>query len=110
MSRPSGDHTGLRSCAPDDCVRLRGWPFSAGTVKISPRASKAARTRRGERRVANHARNFLELRASPRQISGHFDIEFLRLTRFRIDEIDVAGLFVNDCVGAADAVMTSKSS
>ena len=48
MRVPSGDHTGLRSCTPLLCVRLRAVPFSAGTVKMSPRASKAARTPVGD--------------------------------------------------------------
>src|SRR6185503_4101599 len=45
---PSGDHTGPRSCAPGLWVRLRKSPFSAGTVKISPRASNATRIPVGE--------------------------------------------------------------
>ena len=63
---PSGDHAGFRSCAPGDFVRLRQSPLSVGTVKMSPRASKAARTPVGESaRVANHARHALELRRAP---------------------------------------------
>src|SRR5215831_16516593 len=46
---PSGDQTGFRSCVPGDFVRLRQSPLSAGTVKMSPRASNAARTPVGER-------------------------------------------------------------
>src|SRR2546428_14025953 len=46
---PSGDHTGLRSLALTDCVRLRSSPFSIGTVTISPRNSNAARAPVGER-------------------------------------------------------------
>src|SRR5690242_3131718 len=45
---PSGDHAGARSAEPDDWVRLRTSPFSAGTVTISPRASIAARLAVGE--------------------------------------------------------------
>src|SRR3954471_4019871 len=40
---PSGDHAGWISAEPLDLVRLRTSPFSAGMVKISPRASTAAR-------------------------------------------------------------------
>jgi hypothetical protein len=40
---PSGDHTGAISAAPLVFVMLRTSPFSAGIVKISPRASTAAR-------------------------------------------------------------------
>ena len=34
---PSGDHAGSRSADPLELVKLRTSPFSAGTVKISPR-------------------------------------------------------------------------
>ena len=47
--RPSGDHAGLRSATPEVRVRLRQSPSSAGTVKMSPLASKRARTPVGER-------------------------------------------------------------
>src|SRR5258705_7253351 len=43
MDLPSGLQAGSRSALPDALVRLRASPFSAGTVKISPRASTAAR-------------------------------------------------------------------
>ena len=46
--RPSGDHAGDRSCAAAVLVRLRGSPFSAGTVTISPRNSNAARAPVGD--------------------------------------------------------------
>src|SRR5437879_4406939 len=46
---PSGDHAGLRSFAPGVLVRLRISPFSAGTVRISPRASNTARVPVGDR-------------------------------------------------------------
>ena len=46
--RPSGDHVGLRSALPLECVRLRTSPFSAGMEKISPRASTSARLPVGE--------------------------------------------------------------
>jgi hypothetical protein len=36
--------SGKRSCAPDDRVRFLGLPFSIGTVKMSPRALKTARS------------------------------------------------------------------
>ena len=51
-----------------------------------------------ERRVADHADYFLELGARPRQIAGYFDVELLRLFCFCIDEINVAGLLVNNGV------------
>ncbi len=46
---PSGDQAGARSAAPLVMVRSRTSPFSAGTVKISPRASNTARLPVGER-------------------------------------------------------------
>ena len=55
MDLPSGDQEGLRSCAPGDFDNTRTSPFSAGTVTISPRASKAARLPFGERAKARKA-------------------------------------------------------
>ena len=46
---PSGDQMGARSAAPEERERFRVSPSSAGTVKISPRASITARTPLGER-------------------------------------------------------------
>src|SRR4051794_28642585 len=43
ICRPSGDHVGQISADPLEFVMLRTSPFSAGMVKISPRASTAAR-------------------------------------------------------------------
>src|SRR2546425_11467645 len=43
MNLPSGDHAGSRSAEPLEFVRLRTSPFSAGMVKISPRASTTTR-------------------------------------------------------------------
>ena len=48
MDFPSGDQAGLRSWTPGVIVRLRGSPFSAGTVTISPRNSKTARAPVGD--------------------------------------------------------------
>src|SRR5512145_3208644 len=48
---PSGDHAGSRSADPLECVRLRTSPFSAGMVKISPRASATTRRPVGDRRM-----------------------------------------------------------
>src|ERR1700685_24973 len=48
MDFPSGDQAGLRSATPGEFVILRMSPFSAGTVRISPWASKTARTPVGE--------------------------------------------------------------
>src|SRR5262252_1662603 len=45
---PSGDHAGSRSAEPLELVKLRTSPFSAGIVKISPRASTATRLPVGE--------------------------------------------------------------
>src|SRR5438046_10714700 len=43
MDFPSGDHAGSRSADALELVRLRTSPFSAGMVKISPRASTTIR-------------------------------------------------------------------
>ena len=48
MNLPSGDHAGSRSADPLEFVRLRTSPFSAGIVKISPRASTTTRLPVGE--------------------------------------------------------------
>ena len=45
---PSGDHDGSRSATAGERVRLRTSPFSAGTVRISPRASNATRLPPGD--------------------------------------------------------------
>jgi hypothetical protein len=48
-NRPSGDHAGVALRRSHSLlVRLRASPFSAGMVKISPRASTAARRPPGE--------------------------------------------------------------
>ncbi len=44
ISFPFGDQRASRSCAFDEFVRLRVGPFSAGTVKMSPRAANTARS------------------------------------------------------------------
>src|SRR5512147_2351725 len=46
---PSGDHAGSRSAEPLEFVRLRMSPFSAGIVKISPRASTTTRRPVGDK-------------------------------------------------------------
>src|SRR6188472_1942315 len=46
---PSGDQAGSRSADALDLERLRTSPFSAGMVKISPRASTTTRLPVGER-------------------------------------------------------------
>src|SRR5207237_882934 len=45
---PSGDHAGSRSTTAVVLVKLRMSPFSAGTVKISPRTPNTARAPVGE--------------------------------------------------------------
>src|SRR3954470_14447859 len=48
MNLPSGDHAGSRSAEALEFVKLRTSPFSAGIVKISPRASTTTRLPVGE--------------------------------------------------------------
>ncbi len=49
MVLPSGDHWARLSWWREECVRLRVGPFSAGAVNTSPRATKSARSPRGDR-------------------------------------------------------------
>ena len=101
MCAPSGDHTGLRSWTPEVAVRLRAFPFSAGSVRMSPLASNAARTPVGDSEAARiMRRELLELRARPREVGRHLDREPPRLLRRRVEQMDVAGLFVDDRVRA----------
>src|SRR5438874_3850666 len=65
---PSGDHDGSRSATAGVCVRLRTSPFSAGTVKISPRASNTARAPEGEIPALD--------RKSTRLNSSHVEISY----------------------------------
>ena len=51
---PSGDHAGWRSAEPLELVMLRTSPFSAGMVKISPRASASTRLPVGDRLMLRH--------------------------------------------------------
>src|SRR4030095_14596641 len=48
IERPSGDQAGAISAEPLEFVRLRTSPFSAGIVKISPRASTKTRLPGGD--------------------------------------------------------------
>src|ERR1043166_3344693 len=77
-------------------VALFGWNSKDLTARFEGRASASRR----KRRIANHARDFLELRSRPREIAGHFDVELLRLTGFRVDEINVTRLLVHDRIRA----------
>ena len=79
-------------------MRLRACPFSAGSVWISPRASKAARTPVGDSTALRiMLATFLSWDA-PTEIGGHLDREPLRLARRGVDEMDVPGLLVDDRV------------
>ncbi len=48
MREPSGDQRAHLSCALEVAVRGRVGPFSIGTVKTSPRATKSARSPLGD--------------------------------------------------------------
>ena len=68
---------GERSFTPGDSVRLRGSPFSAGTVTISPRYSNTARAPRGRNvGVADVLGRALDV-SRPRvgQVAGHADLQ-----------------------------------
>ena len=72
--------------------------LSRDSENIAARFERRPNSRRRERRVADHCDYFLELRARPRQIAGDFDVESLRPFCLCIDEINVAGLLVNNGV------------
>src|SRR5580765_759765 len=51
MYFPSGDQAGSRSADPLEWLRFRTSPFSAGMLKISPRASAAIRLPVGDNTI-----------------------------------------------------------
>ena len=97
MLLPSGDHTGSRSMTAGLLVRLRGSPFSAGTVRISPRASNTARAPVGEiSAFRSRLATFDEMRPHFRQIARQRHRHRLGLAGFQIVEVQRAELLVDD--------------
>ena len=90
---PSGDHAGWRSADPLACVMLRTSPFSAGIVKISPRASTttrlpvADRPRFVMRAVTSSKRGIIQGKSPAALIR-----ERLLLAGLRIELVDEAAL------------------
>ena len=58
-----------------------------------------------EHGVADHGRDFLELRACPREVARHVDGELFCLSRLCIDEMDEARLLVHDRAGTRRRVL-----
>ena len=102
MVLPSGLHDGLRSAAPEVLVRLRVSPFSAGTVKISPCASNAARAPVGEKvdipDLVGPDRGQMRLKVG--QLAVNLDGEGLVGVGRRVDQVNGAKLLVDQAAGA----------
>ena len=76
-----------------------------------PRASKAARTPVGESAEFRiMLTTFLNCGRAQGRVAVHLDVESARLPCLCIEQMHIARLFVDDCVRAADAFITSKSS
>ena len=101
MLLPSGDHCGSRSITPGVWVRLRGSPFSAGTLMISPRAANTARsTVRRDRRRPEALPHVDETGAKFREIALDANRNGFRLTGLQIVQRNSAELLINDCIGS----------
>ncbi len=83
----------LRQVAP---ITLVGRNREDVAARFECRAHAGGR----EARVADHARDALELRASPREIADDVDRERFGLTRLDVEEVDDAVLLVDDRVGS----------
>ena len=97
---PSGDHAGFSRSCPAICDRFRQSPLSVGTVKMSPRASNAARTPVGD---SDASRIMPSTRLNCARAHGKSPTTSIssRLTgRSSHRPGDVAGLFVDDRVSA----------
>ena len=98
---PSGDQAGSRSAAPGELVRLRTSPFLAGTVRISPRASKTARTPVGDRPAfCSCLPTLTNCGRSRRQVGVDANVHALARFGLQIEQVDGAELLVDDAVGA----------
>ena len=103
MVLPSGLHEGSRSAVPGVLVRLRVSPFSAGTVKISPWASKTARAPVGERAAFLNlvGSNRGEVRLKVRQFAVNLDGEgVVGVVVGGIDQMNRAELLIDQPAGA----------
>src|SRR5688572_8865797 len=78
--------------------------FSRHTEDLPARFEGGAHAGRGERRVTDHTDYFLKLRARPGQVSVHLDVEPAGLPCPGIEQMHIARLFVDNCVGAGGGV------
>ena len=87
-------------------------PFSAGIVKISPRASTTTRLPVGEiARLVIRGVHVLPAGHHPRKVAGHGDVHHARPARLRVQLVDVARLLEDhDARSRASIDFTSKSS
>ena len=97
MDLPSGDQAGSRSATTAELVILRMSPFSAGTVKISPCASKTARAPVGDIcGVLDLLLDLLKARPDLRHVAVCRDANPLGLAGMQLIEINGAELLVDD--------------
>ena len=100
---PSGDHAGAARAPPVVLVRLRGSPFSAGTVTISPRNSNAARAPDGDRstiaRSSGPSRSAAAVRPDRRRRRCFRRVLCLDL---QVEQVQVARLLVDDAIAGRD--------
>ena len=101
MYLPSGDQAGSRSADPLEWLRLRTSPFSAGIVKISPRASAtiALAGRRQARFVMRAVTSSHRGIIHGKSPVGR-DVDDASLAGLWIELVDVAGLLEDDGAGA----------
>ena len=97
MLCPSGDHTGSRSITVVLLVRLRGSPLSAGTVRISPRASNTARSPvRRDIGIPQPLGDIHIMRPHLGQIARQRHRHRLGLPGFQVVQVQLAELLVDD--------------
>ena len=90
---------------PGVVVRLRGSPFSAGTVRISPRNSKAARAPDGETAALRiHCAPFTKRGRVSRGPTARRWSSRRAVLRRGIEQVQVAGLLVDDLAAAGRGV------
>ena len=73
--------------------------FSRHGKDLAARFDRHTHPRWRQCRVSDHTGDFLELRPGPWEIAGYLNVELLRLTALCVDEIDITGLLINNCIG-----------
>jgi hypothetical protein len=101
MVLPSGSRRGRARPRREVLVRLRVSPFSPGTVKISPCASKTARAPVGER-LAFWISSGVRWRGAARGLAARRESGWRRCGRSGggVDEMNGAELFIDEAAGA----------